>query len=103
MSWSSRCTELQDLQPTRLGDADALGALLVAVAGAMGVAPLAPPVVRSGPGGWVAALLCADAHIVLHAVPDERRCLVDLVATSDTATERGLEVIARRLGATASP
>ena len=103
MTWAQHFTELEALPPTRLGDADALGALLVAAAGAMGATPLAPPAVRAGPGCWTAALLCADGHIVLHTWPDDGCCLENVASQTAAAVERGFDVITRRLGATVSP
>jgi len=101
VTWVQRFGDLADLPSTRLGDADALGALLVAAAGAMGITPLGAPVIRSGAAAWVAALLCVDAHIILHALPDDRRCLVSIAARDAAAVQRGLDVISRRLGAAA--
>ena len=97
--YAQQLTEFSELTPTTLGDADALAAVLVAAAGAMGLAALGPPVVRRGPRGWAASLIGDDGHIVLHTSPDDGRCLMDVVARSPAAAERGGEVIARRLGA----
>jgi len=91
--------EFHELTPTTLGDPDALAAVLVAAAGAMGLAALGPPVVRRGPRGLAASLICDDGHIVLHTSPDEGYCLMDVVAGTGSAAGRGAEVIARRLGA----
>jgi len=102
VTWAQHFGDLEDLPPMRLGDADALGALLVAAAGAMGITPLGAPVIRSGSETWVASLICADAHIILHTLPNERRCVVNIVARDTNAVRRGLDVISRRL-ATASP
>ena len=101
VTWAQHFGDLDDLPPMRLGDADALAALLVATAGAMGITPLGAPLIRSGSEAWVAALLCADAHIVLHAMPNERRCVVSIAARDASTVQRGLDVIRRRL-ATAS-
>ena len=98
-SYAQRLTEFLDLTPTTLGDSDALAAVLVAAAGAMGLTALGPPVVRRGPRGWAASLIGDDGHIVLHASPDDRSCLMDVVARSAEAADRGTDVIARRLGA----
>ena len=97
--YAQQLTEFFDLTPTTLGDADALAAVLVAAAGAMGLTPLGSPVVRRGPRGWAASLIGGDGHIVLHTAPDQGRCLINVVARTPAAAERGGEVIARRLGA----
>lgn len=97
--YAQQLTEYFDLTPTTLGDADALAAVLVAAAGAMGLTALGSPVVRRGPRGWVASLIGDDGHIVLHTSPDQGRCLINVVAQTQAAADRGGEVIARRLGA----
>jgi S-adenosylmethionine/arginine decarboxylase-like enzyme len=97
--YAQQLLEYSDLTPTTLGDSDALAAVLVAAAGAMGLTALGPPVVRRGPRGWAASLIGDGGHIVLHTSPDEGRCLINVVATTPSAAERGGDVIARRLGA----
>lgn len=97
--YAQQLVEFTELTPTTLGDADALAAVLVAAAGAMGLTPLGPPVVRRGPRGWAAGLIGDDGHIVLHTAPDQGRCLINVVARTVAAAERGGDVIARRLGA----
>lgn len=98
MSYSQQLTELAGLAPSIIGDPDALAAVLVAAAGAMGLGTLGPPIVRKGPDGYAAGLICGKGHIVLHANPDEGSCLVDIVARSDATVDKGLSVIARRFG-----
>jgi S-adenosylmethionine/arginine decarboxylase-like enzyme len=90
-AYSQLLTEFVGLQPSVLSDADTLGAVLVAAAGAMGVAALGPPVVRRGTRGF-------EGHVVLHTIPDDGSCLVDIVARGGAAVDKGLDVIARRLG-----
>lgn len=91
--------ELTDLVSARLGDVDGLSSVVVAAAGAMGMSSLGPPVVRGGPGGVTVGLLCQNGHVVVHAIPDEGICLVDVVAREPADASRGAEVIARRFGA----
>jgi S-adenosylmethionine/arginine decarboxylase-like enzyme len=98
-TYSQQLTEYVGLQASALGDVDALAAVLVAAAGAMGIAALGPPVVRRSTRGFAAALICGEGHMVLHTIPDEGSCLVDIVARGGDAVDRGLDVIARRLGA----
>lgn len=98
-SWSHRLHEFTDVSAPLLDDPGALASLLVASGGALGTSALAPPLVRRGPDGLVAALLCNDGHILLHASPSDRHCLVSIVARSDRAIDRGLDVMVRRLAA----
>ena len=98
-AYAQQLTEFQGLAPSGLSDPDALGAVLVAAAGAMGVAALGPPLLRRSPRGFAAMLICGEAHVVLHTIPDDGSCLVDIVARGSDAVDRGLDVIARRLGA----
>ncbi|MGH7581021.1 MAG: S-adenosylmethionine decarboxylase [Gemmatimonadales bacterium] len=92
--------ELTDLVSARLSDVDGLSAVVVAAAGAVGLTTLGPPVVRQGPRGISVAMLCQNGHVVIHAIPEEGICLVDVVARDPCDASRGSEVIARRFGAT---
>jgi S-adenosylmethionine/arginine decarboxylase-like enzyme len=91
--------ELTDLVSTRLADVDGLSAVVVAAAGAVGMSALGPPVVREGPRGISVGMLCQNGHVVIHTVPEEGICLVDVVAREPADAGRGAEVIARRFGA----
>jgi S-adenosylmethionine/arginine decarboxylase-like enzyme len=91
--------ELTDLVSARLADVDGLSSVVVAAAGAVGMSDLGPPVVREGPRGISVGMLCHNGHIVIHAVPEEGICLVDVVARGPAVASRGAEVIARRFGA----
>lgn len=91
--------ELTDVNSPRLSDGDGLASMVVAAAGAVGMFALGPPQVRAGPRGIAVGMLCRDGHIVLHSVPDEGICFVDIVARAPADVTRGLEVIARRLTA----
>jgi hypothetical protein len=44
-------------------------------------------------------MLCQNGHVVIHALPEEGICLVDVVARHPADASRGSEVIARRFGA----
>ncbi|MGH7628652.1 MAG: S-adenosylmethionine decarboxylase [Gemmatimonadales bacterium] len=99
---SARCfdhalLELHDVPVDRLTDVNTLSALVVAAAGAVGIPPYAPPVVRHATGSLAVGLLCRDGHIILHASPQEGLCLVDVVARSPARAAQGVEVITRRL------
>ena len=89
--------ELRDIPADRLADAAALSALVVAAAGAVGMPPHAPPVVKHATGTLAVGLLCREGHIVLHTSPGEGLCLVDVVARSPARAGQGIDVITRRL------
>lgn len=95
--------ELRDIPPDRLADAAALSALVVAAAGAVGIPPHAPPIVKHATGTLGIGLLCREGHIVLHASPQEGLCLVDVVARSPARVAHGIDVITRRLAARVGP
>jgi S-adenosylmethionine/arginine decarboxylase-like enzyme len=100
-SFNQSILELTDLVSARLSDVDGLSSVVVAAAGAVGLTTLGPPVVRQGPRGISVAMLCQNGHVVLHVIPEEGICLVDVVARDPSDASRGSEVIARRFGATA--
>jgi len=91
--------ELTDLISARLADVDGLSSVVVAAAGAVGLTALGPPVVREEARGISVGMLCENGHVVLHALPQEGICLVDVVAREPADASRGAEVIARRFGA----
>lgn len=99
MDASHRLVPLTGIPGARLGDAE-LSAVVIAAAGAIGISSYGTPVVRSGPRGTVVGLLCHGGHIVVHALPEESRCLVDILVLPPGSADRGIEVIARRLGGT---
>jgi S-adenosylmethionine/arginine decarboxylase-like enzyme len=102
-SFNHHLLELTSVPRARLTDAHALSAMVVAAAGAVGMPPLGPPVVRDGPGGIVIGMLCREGHIVLHTAPAEGLCVVDIVARAPADVQKGVDVIARRLGVPAEP
>jgi S-adenosylmethionine/arginine decarboxylase-like enzyme len=89
--------ELTGISGARLADPAGLASVVVAAAGAVGLSPLGPPLVREGPGGAAVALLCRDGHIVLHTAPHEGWCFVAIVARAPADAGRGMGVIARGL------
>ncbi|MDQ3137572.1 MAG: S-adenosylmethionine decarboxylase [Gemmatimonadota bacterium] len=89
--------ELTAISGARLADASGLSSVVVAAAGAVGMPPLGPPIVRDGPRGVVVVLLCRDGHIILHTLPDEGVCFVAVVARAPVDVDRGVEVISRGL------
>ena len=58
-----------------------------------------PTTVGHRSGSTVIALLCREGHIVIHTAPAEGLCFVDVAARSPADARKGMEVIARRLGA----
>lgn len=96
-SFNNYLVELTSDDPARLRDAEGLSSLVVAAAGAIGVAALGPPIVRESNEGVGVALLCREGYIVVHSVPAEGICLVDIVARAPTDVAKGAEVISRRL------
>ncbi len=98
-SFNQSVLELTDLVSARLSDVDGLASVVVAAAGAVGLTALGPPVVREGPRGISVGMLCQNGHVVIHALPEEGICLVDVVARQPADASRGSEVIARRFGA----
>lgn len=98
-SFSHHITELSNLSGARLAEAATLSAVAIAAASAVGLVPYGTPLARSGPRGTAVALLAHGGHIVLHAVPETGRCLVDLVAPGPMDPARALEILIRRLSA----
>jgi len=92
--------ELSGIAPQRLLDVGQLAVTAVAAAAAMGMSAEGPPVTRSSPQENSVALLCREGHVVLHGVAGEGVCLVDLASRPGVELDRGLDVIARRLGIT---
>ena len=74
-----------------------MAATTIAAASAVGLVPYGTPLVRSGPRGTAVALLAHGGHLVLHAVPEEGRCLVDLVVPGPSDPKKALEILIRRL------
>ena len=83
-----------------LADEQALAALAIAAAGAIGLPAYGPPTSRTGPLGTAIALLAPGGHIIVHAEPATGRCIVDVLTPGTLAPLRAIEVIARRLGTT---
>jgi hypothetical protein len=88
--------ELSPVPAARL-DAGSLSALSVAAAGAIGMPPHGPPVVQESTGTVAVGLICRGGHVVMHAVPRDGVCLVDIVTRRPADAAKGLEVIRRRL------
>ena len=91
--------DLGGVATSRLSDAQELAGLLLAAANAMGLGPAAAPVVKTGPKGIAAVLVCHGGHVALHAVPELGVCFADLAGLGATPPQRGLDIIVKRLGA----
>lgn len=99
MSFAHGLADLGGIPANRLVDPQSLAGLLLAAANAAGLSPANPPVVKSGPKGVAAALICHGGHVALHALPEEGVCFADIVGFGAVQPQRGLEVIIKRLGA----
>lgn len=98
-SYSHHISELTNLSGQRLAEEASLAAVTIAAASAVGLVPYGTPVTKSGPRGTSVALLAHGGHLVLHASPEEGRCLVDLVAPGPVDAKKALEILIRRLSA----
>jgi hypothetical protein len=97
LEFTSRVTSLTGITSSRLADPESLSAVAIAAAAAVGMSPFGPPVVRSGPRGTATSLLCHGGHVILHVIPDQSLCIVDILAMSPGSADRGVDVIAKRL------
>jgi S-adenosylmethionine/arginine decarboxylase-like enzyme len=100
-TFSHTITDLSGITAPTLADEQALAALTIAAAGAIGLTAHGPPITRTGPQGIAIGLLGHGGHIILHARPSGGACLVDVLTPGATSPQRAVEVIARRLGVTA--
>jgi S-adenosylmethionine decarboxylase len=81
-----------------LRDAPLLSGLLIAAASAAGLNAVAAPVVRTGSGGGVSAILLLDpCHVSVHSLPDRGLALVDILARDAGHATMALDVFVRRL------
>ena len=75
-----------------------IGGLLIAAAGAAGFNSLGVPASRSRPDGASdAALLLDQAHLVVHALPEQGILVIDLFAPAAHDLGKALDVFTRRL------
>jgi S-adenosylmethionine/arginine decarboxylase-like enzyme len=96
-SYSQHISELSNLSGVKLAEEASLAAVTIAAASAVGLVPYGTPLTRTGPRGTAVALLAHGGHLVLHAVPEEGRCLVDLVSPGPVDAKKALEILIRRL------
>jgi S-adenosylmethionine/arginine decarboxylase-like enzyme len=91
--------DLGGIPEPRLTDVQGLAGLLLAAANAAGLGPANPPIVKLGPRGVSAVLVCHGGHVALHGLPEVGLCFADLAGGSGALPRRGLEVIIKRFGA----
>jgi S-adenosylmethionine/arginine decarboxylase-like enzyme len=91
--------DLGGVPANRLTDEQGIAGLLLAAANAAGLNPASAPVVKVGPRGVSAAVVCHGGHVALHCVPETGLCFVDVAGLGGALPQRGLEVIVKRFGA----
>lgn len=89
--------DLLDVPEHLLRDLQLLRATLVASAGAVGLGPLAMPTVHEGPHATALTLVSDGRHILVHALPERRVLLLDVLAPAVQDSQRALDVFTRRL------
>lgn len=99
MAFEHVFADLGGIPANRLTDAQALAGLLLAAANAAGLSPAHPPVVKAGPKGVAASLVCHGGHVALHAIPEEGLCYVDVAGLGAVHPQRAIDVVVKRLGA----
>ncbi|HSJ64523.1 MAG TPA: S-adenosylmethionine decarboxylase [Gemmatimonadaceae bacterium] len=98
MSFIHALADLSGIAPGPLRDPSLLGGLLIAAAGALGVATAAPPTVRQQPDDSVNAMLLLDGcHIAVHTVPARGLLMLDVLAPEPRDVRRAIDVFSRRL------
>ncbi len=90
--------DLVGVAEAQLRDASLLCGLIIAAAGAVGLAPLGMPLVRSLPqGGLSGILLMYGCHLAIHTMPERKLLLLDVLVPQTHDPNRALTVFARRL------
>ena len=90
--------ELSGIPAEHLRNVEMIGGLLIAAAGAAGFNSLGVPISRSRPDGASdAALLLDQAHLVVHALPEQGLLVIDLFAPAPHDLGKALDVFTRRL------
>jgi S-adenosylmethionine/arginine decarboxylase-like enzyme len=93
--------DLSGLSPEQLRDTAMLAGLLIAAAGAAGFNPLGVPATRNRPSGASdLALLLDEAHLVVHALPDQGLLVLEVFAPASHDLSKALDVFTRRLNPT---
>lgn len=90
--------DLMGVAEAKLRDASLLGGLIIAAAGAVGLAPLGMPLLRSLPqGGLSGILLMYGCHLVIHTMPERGMLLLDVLVPGAQDPKHALTVFTRRL------
>jgi S-adenosylmethionine/arginine decarboxylase-like enzyme len=101
MKYARLSAELTGVPAKQLQDSDALAGLLIAAAGAAGFNALGVPATRKRPSGASDLVLLLDeAHLVVHALPDQGLLVLDLFAPASHDLSKALDVFTRRLNPT---
>lgn len=91
--------DLHGVRPSVLSEVEALEALLREAAVAAGAQVLFGHFHRFGAdAGITGVLLLAESHISIHTWPEHAYAAVDIFMCGQTAPERALDLIERRLG-----
>lgn len=99
MTFEHVFADLGGVPAERLTDAQSLSAMILSAANAAGLSPAALPLIKSGPKGVAAVLVCDGGHVALHALPDGGLCFADVAGVGRVHPQRGLDIIIKRLGA----
>jgi S-adenosylmethionine/arginine decarboxylase-like enzyme len=92
--------EFVDVPVQQLTDAALLSGLLIAAASSVGLSSTQPPTVRQQrEGGVSAALVVQGSHIIVHALPEQRLLLFDILTPASHDFRKALDVFSRRLTA----
>jgi S-adenosylmethionine/arginine decarboxylase-like enzyme len=92
--------DFEGVAEVQLRDLSLLSGLLIAAAGAVGLAALGTPVVRSLPqGGLSGVLLMHGSHVAIHTMPDRGLLLLDVLVPRALDPAKAQAVFARRLSA----
>jgi len=90
--------DLVGVARSRLRDADLLHGLLIAAAGAAGLAATGAPLIRQRPSNGIAGVLLLDGcHVTVHSFPERELLLIDVLAPAAHDARKALDVFARRL------
>lgn len=101
MVFSRLAAELTGIPAEKLRNSEMIGGLLIASAGAAGFNSLGVPATRTRPDGACdAALLLDQAHLVVHALPEQGILVLDLFAPASHDLGKALDVFTRRLNPT---
>jgi len=97
--FSHLTADFSGVAPAKLRDRSAVGGVMVAAAGAAGLATVAPPAVHSARNDGLAAILMLDrCHLSVHTFPELGVLLLDVLAAAPLDARKVVEVFERRLG-----